>query len=423
MTKVAVIGGGISGMAMAYMLHEAGRDVTLYEKAPRIGGHTRTLTVTRDHGAIPVDTGFIVFNEPNYPHLTALFRHLGVAVQPSDMSFAISLFGGTVEWGAQSLNAVFGQRRNLLSPSFYRLIRDVLRFNARALQTVEAYPDLTLGELIDRLRLGARFRRDYLLPMGGAIWSCPPQQMLAFPAVTFVQFFKNHGLLSLSGQHQWYTVTGGSQQYVAKLTAPYQHCIRTQCAVTSVTGQQEQMIVTDSTGTAATYDQVVFACHANETLALLNDAMQAEREILGAFQYQPNTAYLHSDTGIMPKRKRCWASWVYHTDRPGDASELLEGISVTYWMNRLQSIDDKYPLFVTLNPSRPIDPTKVIDRHVFEHPVFTAQTLQAQQHLAQIQGQRGSWFCGAYTRYGFHEDGLLSAVKVAQAMGITIPWR
>lgn len=422
MKSVAVIGSGISGMGMAYLLHQAGRQVTLYEKASRIGGHSRTLTVTQRGMQIPVDTGFIVFNTPNYPNLTALFRHLGVAFHESDMSFAISLFGGKVEWGAQSLNAVFGQRRNLLDPSFYVLIRDVLRFNARALAMVEKHPELTLGGLIDRLRLGARFRRDYLLPMGGAIWSCPPEQMLDFPAITFVQFFRNHGLLSLTGQHQWYTVTGGSQEYVAKLTAPYQNQIRTDCAVTSVARENGRVRVTDRHGNAEIYDEVVFACHADETLAMLTDASEAEREILGSFQYQPNTAYLHSDTGIMPKRKRCWASWVYHTDRPGDASEMAEGISVTYWMNRLQSIDDRYPLFVTLNPATPIAPEKIINTHEFTHPVFTAETLKAQQRLHEIQGQRGSWFCGAYTRYGFHEDGLLSAVNVAKGMGVAIPW-
>lgn len=422
MKNVAVIGGGISGMGMAYLLHRAGHSVTLYEKAERIGGHSRTITVTQDGAKIPVDTGFIVFNEPNYPNLIALFRHLGVAVHKSDMSFAISLFGGKVEWGAQNLNAVFGQRRNLLDTSFYLLIRDVLRFNARALDAVEMYPELTLGQLIDHLRLGVRFRRDYLLPMGGAIWSCPPQQMLEFPASTFVQFFKNHGLLSLTGQHQWYTVTGGSQCYVAKLTAPYQQRIRTHCAVTSVTREDGRVGVTDSTGKTEVYDEAVFACHADETLAMLTDANAKEREILSSFKYQLNTAYLHSDTAIMPKRKRCWASWVYHTDRPGDASEAAEGISVTYWMNRLQSIDDRYPLFVTLNPATPIAPEKIINTHLFTHPVFTAASLSAQQRLPEIQGQRGSWFCGAYTRYGFHEDGLLSAVNVAKTMGIAIPW-
>ena len=422
MRTIAIIGTGISGMASAYLLHKAGHHVTVYEKSYRVGGHTRTLNIDYNGTPIAVDTGFIVYNEPNYPNLLGLFRHLGVAVQKSDMSFAISVAGGKFEWSARTLNSIFGQRAHLLSPSFYGMIRDVLRFNARALETVMHHPDMSLRDLIAHLKLGKGFMDYYLLPMGGAIWSCAPDTMLDFPAATFVQFFKNHGLLSLNGQHQWYTVTGGSQAYVKKITAPYHDLIRTDCAAVSVTRHSQGVTITDSQGSTATYDDVVFASHANETLAMLSDASAQERAILGAFQYQTNIAYLHRDTSVMPKRRRCWASWVYHTNAPGDAREREHGIGVTYWMNLLQSIDHRHPLFVTLNPAQPINEALTFNRHVFEHPIFTRETLAAQAQLPTIQGQRNSWFCGAYTRYGFHEDGLLSAVTVARAMGVTIPW-
>ena len=422
MSRIAIIGAGISGMSAAYLLHRAGHIITLYEKASATGGHTRTLDVDYQGKRIAVDTGFIVYNEPNYPNLCGLFKHLAVATQKSDMSFAITMDGGTFEWGARSLNAVFGQRRNLLRPSFYRMIRDVRRFNSQALAAVEVQPELTLGALLKKLNLGAGFQQYYLLPMGGAIWSCPPAMMLDFPAFTFVQFFKNHGLLSMNDQHQWYFVTGGSKTYMEKLTASYRDRIRTDCGVTAVTRSDDTVQVKDSTGATETYDDVVFACHANETLAMLGDATPEELRTLGAFHYQRNVAYLHRDVTLMPKRKICWASWVYHARTPSDGAADSQSIGVTYWMNLLQAIDRHYPLFVTLNPPAPIPDALVFDRHVFEHPVFTRETLAAQERLPQLQGKNHSWFCGAYTRYGFHEDGLLSAVKIAQAMGAPIPW-
>ena len=422
MAKIAIIGSGISGMGAAYLLHRAGHTITVYEKAPVVGGHSRTLTVDYQGQSIPVDTGFIVYNEPNYPNLVGLFKHLNVATHKSNMSFAITVDGGRFEWGARSLNAVFGQRRNLLRPRFYRMIRDVMRFNARALQTVNAHPTYNLGQLIKHLGLSDGFLRYYLLPMGGAIWSCPPESMLDFPAATFVQFFKNHGLLSFTGQHQWYTVTGGSKEYVKKITAPYLDQIRTNCAAVRVTRSNGLVSVEDSTGNTHTYDQIVFACHANDTLGMLADASTDETSVLGAFTYQKNIAYLHRDETIMPKRRLCWASWVYHATQPGHADERAHGIGVTYWMNLLQGISNKYPLFVTLNPHQPVADDLVFNRHEFEHPVFTAQTLSAQLRLPQLQGKNNSWFCGAYTRYGFHEDGLMSAVKVAESLGAPIPW-
>ena len=419
MAHIAIVGSGISGMAAAYLLKSHGHHITLYEQAARVGGHTRTMHIDYHGHPIAVDTGFIVYNHANYPHLSAMFRYLQVPTQPSNMSFAISLNWGAMEWGARSLNAVFGQRRNLIRPDFYRLIRQVYRFNTHAFALSEQHPEWSLAQLVQHLGLSQSFCNLYLLPMGGAIWSCPPKQMLAFPARTFVQFFKNHGLLGFSGQHQWYTVTGGAQRYIEKLTASYHTDIRLNTGVRTVYRDSTGVNVVDSSGTDTRYDQIVFACHADQTLRMLQDASTQEREILGCFHYQRNVAYLHRDPSQMPKRKRCWASWVYCAN--GSIGEEPQ-IAVTYWMNLLQSIDARYPLFVTLNPATPIAEACIFDRHEFEHPIFTQDAIRAQALLPSIQGQQRSWFCGAYTRYGFHEDGLLSAVNVAQALGASVPW-
>lgn len=418
MARIGIVGTGISGLAAAYLLHPR-NNVTVYEKAARIGGHTRTLEVDYAGERIPVDTGFIVFNEKNYPHLTAMFRHLGVRVHKSDMTFAATIRDGWLEWGAKDLDSIIGQRRNLLRPRFGRLVRDVLKFNATALDTVERHPDLTLDELIDELRLGEWFRRYYLLPMSGAIWSCPPREMLAFPARTLVRFFANHHLLSASGQPQWFTVTGGGREYVRLLTAAFEGRIRTSCGAASVRRDDGKIVVTDACGYAQAFDHVVFACHADEALALLADADMRERKALGAFRYQANRAVLHGDVSVMPKRKRCWASWVYTSDGSDDDP----AISVTYWMNRLQGIRADKPLFVTLNPLHEIPHRHVFDEHVFMHPVFDRAAMAAQSAIESLQGARRTWFCGAHLRHGFHEDGLASAVHVAERLGATLPWR
>ncbi len=418
MAKIAIVGTGISGLAAGYLLHPR-HEITVYEKACRIGGHTRTVTVDYDGVRIPVDTGFIVFNEKNYPHLSAMFRHLDVAAHKSSMTFAATIRDGWLEWSAKDIDSIVGQRRNLLRPRFGLLLRDVLRFNAEAVDAVERHPDLTLDELMTTLRLGEWFRRYYLLPMSGAIWSCPPREMLAFPARTLVQFFANHHLLNARGQPQWYTVTGGSQEYVSRLTADYAHRIRIGCGAADIRRSGARATVTDTQGNSEVYDHVVLACHANEALALLGDADAREREALGAFRYQKNIAVLHGDTGVMPKRKRCWASWVYTSDDRDDDP----AISVTYWMNRLQAIRADRPLFVTLNPIHEIEPKRVFDTHSFDHPVFDRAAVAAQPKVQALQGTRNTWFCGAHLRHGFHEDGLASAVHVARLFGIEPPWQ
>jgi uncharacterized protein len=418
MARIAIVGTGISGLGAAHLLHP-NHDITVYEKASRVGGHSRTVTVDYDGHAIPVDTCFIVFNRPNYPNLCGLFTQLGVPVHKSDMTFSASIKDGWLEWGAKDLDAVFGQRRNLFRPRFALLVCDVFKFNNGAEAAVAQHPDFTLDQLITHLGLGDWFRRYYLLPMAGAIWSCPLSEMLAFPARTLIQFFANHHLLSATGQPQWYTVTGGSQEYVSRLIAPFAPRIRTQCGAAAITRQAGKIQIHDTQGTIETYDEVVMACHGDETLALLKDADNAERTALSPFRYQKNIAVLHRDASVMPKRKRCWASWVYSSD--GEAA--YPKITVSYWMNRLQNIDERYPLFVSLNPKREIPKDLVFDTKEFDHPVFDGAAISAQMQVQALQGTRNTWYCGAHLRHGFHEDGLASAVTVARLLGSAIPWK
>ena len=423
MARIAIVGTGIAGLGSAYLLHPR-HEITVYEKSPRLGGHSRTVTVDYDGRGIAVDTGFIVFNRPNYPNLCGLFSHLGVPTHASNMTFAASIRDGWLEWGAKDLDAVVGQRRNLLRPKFGLLLRDVLVFNAQAQGMVERHPDLNLEGLIRKLGLGDWFRRYYLLPMSGAIWSCPPCEMMNFPARSLVRFFANHHLMSFTGQPQWRTVSGGSQAYVSRLAAPFAHRIRLGCAAVAVTRRPStatgpgKIEVRDSDGGLEIYDQVVMASHGDETLALLKDADGEERAALGAFRYQKNLAVLHRDQSLMPRRRRCWASWVYTSD--GDF--FHPKITVTYWMNLLQGIDQRYPLFVSLNPKRDIPAPLIFDACEFDHPVFDNGAIAAQASMAALQGRRGTWFAGAHLGHGFHEDGLASAVRVAKALGAAIPW-
>jgi uncharacterized protein len=422
MARIAVVGTGISGLGSAYLLNPD-HDITVYEKAARIGGHSRTVTVDYDGRPVPVDTGFIVFNRPNYPNLTGLFAHLDVATHASDMTFAASIRDGWLEWGAKDLDSVIGQRRNLLRPRFGLLVRDVMKFNTQAQGVVERDPELSLEGLIRKLGLGEWFRRYYLLPMSGAIWSCPPCEMMNFPARTLVRFFANHHLMSFTGQPQWRTVTGGSQEYIKRLTAPFAHRIRTQCGAVAVTRPTSgpdagKVQIKDTSGSVETYDQVVMASHGDETLALLKDATCDEQAALGCFRYQKNRAVLHRDQSLMPRRRRCWASWVYTSD----GEFFHPKITVTYWMNRLQGIDDRTPLFVSLNPKRDIPDNLIFDQTEFDHPVFDGAAIAAQGRIAALQGRRGTWFAGAHLGHGFHEDGLASAVRVARALGAAVPW-
>jgi len=417
--KIAIIGTGISGNIATYLLN-AEHDITVYEKNSYIGGHSRTLEIDYSGKKIAVDTGFIVFNYRNYPLLTGMFKHLGVKVDKSDMSFAATINNGWLEYNAQSPLKLFAQKRNWLRPQYWGMIRDILKFFKAAKSILETNDtSRTLGEFVNDLKLGKWFQQYFLLPMGGAIWSCPVEQMLQFPAHTFVRFFDNHGLLTVNDQPQWYTVDGGSKNYVAKLTESFVDKIRLNSAVKKVTRKNGKVQITDEHGQTEIYDQVIFASHADETLRMLSDASDAEQEILGAFEYQENTAYLHRDVALMPKNKNCWASWVYLSEQKQDKQPH---ISLSYWMNLLQNIDYNYPLFVTLNPAKAPKDELTFNKHIFHHPVFTVKAIEAQEKIAQIQGQQNTWFCGAYQRYGFHEDGMLSGVKVAQALGAKLPW-
>ncbi len=420
--KIAIIGSGIAGNSAAYLLHHhSEHEITLYEKNAYIGGHSRTLEVSSDYGTtIPVDTGFIVFNYRNYPTMTKLFELVDVPVEKSNMSFGASIHDGWLEYGTRDLPSIFAQPKNLFRPRYIGMIRDVMRFFKEAPAYLEKDSSIALGQCLDEMGMGDWFRRYFLLAMGGAIWSCPLDKMLAFPARTFIQFFQNHGLLSIDDQPQWYTVSGGSREYVARLTASYQDRIKLNCGASQVVRDDEGVLVRDTQGGEARYDEVVFACHGDEALALLDDPTVKEKSILGAFKYQDNQVVLHSDVSFMPKAKRAWASWVYLLE--GAKEDANPAVSLSYWMNLLQNLDERVPLIVTLNPGRMPDPALTHNVHEFSHPIFTAEAIEAQGRIDEIQGKRRAWFCGAYQRYGFHEDGCMSGVAVAKGLGAQLPW-
>ena len=410
--RVAIIGGGISGLAAAYLLspHHA---VTLYEAAPRLGGHARTVMAGRN-GDQPVDTGFIVFNYANYPHLTRMFQDLDVPVAKSDMSFGASINDGQIEYGLNNLSALLAQPRNMLRPGFARMVRDILRFNKKA-EAMTEDTSLTIGEFMDDLNLGDWFQRYYLMPLCGAIWSTPPAKIRSFPARALIQFFRNHALLSTHGQHQWWTVDGGSVEYVRRLEIHLRGrgvILRTGAPVQAVRRTADQSTVCTAAASDETFDQVIFACHPDQTLRLLEQPTAQEQAALSAIRFQDNQMILHRDTAQMPRRKSVWSSWVYKADttRPEPA------IGVTYWMNRLQNIPQNDPLFVSLNPSDPVPDELIYDQKTFRHPVFDTAALNAQQQLRDLQGQNNTWFAGAYTRHGFHEDGFASAARIARLM-------
>jgi len=409
--RIAIIGGGISGLAAAWLLARDHR-VTLFEAEPRLGGHARTVTAGR-HGDQPVDTGFIVFNYTNYPHLTGLFRDLDVPVIRSDMSFGVSLDGGRLEYALRSANSLFGQRRNLIDPGFYGMIGDILRFNAGAEAAVAAAPDLTIGELLGQMRLSARFRDGYLFPFCGAIWSTPDQGIAAFPAVALVRFMRNHGLMSKGQHHQWWTVEGGSVSYVSRLATALSRAgveLRTGAPVRAVARKDRGVQIRAEGGTDETFDHVILATHPDQALRLLADADAEERAALSAIRFQPNRTVLHADPRVMPHRRRCWSSWVSRGDTGTGA------VDVSYWMNRLQSIPEEDLLFVSLNPTQPIDDRLIYDEVTFHHPVFDTAAHSAQTRIAASQGRRNTWFAGAWLRNGFHEDGFASAWRVARRL-------
>lgn len=406
--RVAIIGAGVSGLAAAYEL-AADKAVTLFEAAPRLGGHARTVMA----GDVAVDTGFIVFNYPNYPQLTRMFAELGVPVKKSNMNFSASIGGGHIEYGLRSVKALFAQKRNLVRPGFWRMLRDIAHFNKHAV-VMAKNPDLSIAELLDSMNMGNWFREYYLLPISGAIWSSTPEQIGEFPARSLVQFFENHALLT-TNNHQWYTVDGGSIEYVRRIAEAIKALggyIETNAPVASVRRKADGVVVTRRNGQAERFDQVIFACHSDDALKLLAAPSKAEQNILSKMRYQDNRAVLHSDARQMPWRKNCWSSWVFQTADTSPAP----AIGITYWMNSLQGLDTDQQLFVTLNPRTEIAPALTHDETVFRHPIFDQAAVAAQAELKTIQGDNHTWFCGAYTRFGFHEDGYASAVAVANML-------
>lgn len=423
MASIAVIGSGISGNGAAWALHEyGGHDVTLYETRLRPGGHSETVDINYEGTQIAVDTGFIVYNGRNYPNLTEMFAELGVATQWSDMSLGVSVGDGALEWSGDNLKALFAQRRNLVSPRFLGMLLSIVRFNKMALAhlTSGKLDGLSLGDYLNQQRYPAGFIEDYLVPMGAAIWSTPDADILDFPAQSFVQFFANHRLLEFRPP-EWRTVAGGSRNYVKKLLEPLGDKVLLGRQVTEVRRIADGVSVTDSHGDVRTFDGAVMASHSDQSLAMLKDASDAEASILSSVRYRPNDVYLHRDEALMPKRKVMWSAWNYMaSSRKGEGRT---GVSVSYWMNKLQSIDHNTPLFITLNPDQAPDRDKVFRRTQYDHPQFDAKALAAQRRLPDIQGKNRIWFAGAWTAFGFHEDGLRSGLEAAEGFGAYAPWR
>jgi len=412
--RIAVIGGGISGMGAAHLLASE-HSVALFEDAPRLGGHARTV-IAGKNGDQPVDTGFIVFNYVTYPHLTRLFDELDVPVTKSNMSFGVSIDGGRLEYALNNLASLFARRRNLASPRFLGMLLDILKFNDKA-KALATDSDMTIGDLLAALGTGDWFRDYYILPFSGAIWSTPKRDILDFPAKAMVTFFENHGLLDPYGNHQWYTVDGGSAQYVGRLQASLVNRgvdIRLSAGVQAVRRTALGVEVKALGGDWEGFDEVVFATHSDTTLGLLSDATGIERTALSAIRYTDNEVVLHADASLMPRRKAAWASWVY-TEAQGAAPDR---IGVNYWMNSLQPIPLDDPMFVTLNPARPIREELIYDQVTFAHPQYDLGALAGQDTMRAINGRNHTWFCGAWMKNGFHEDGLASAVDVVEAMAL-----
>lgn len=409
--RIAVIGGGISGMSAAHMLAE-GNSVVLFEAEGRLGGHARTV-IAGKRGDQPVDTGFIVFNRVNYPHLVRLFEKLDVPVTESNMSFCASIGGGRIEYGLASLDTLFAQRKNLLNPRFLGMLTDIMRFNKHAADV--ARPGMVIRDLLAALGTGDYFRDYYITPFSGAIWSTPTKGILDFPADALISFFRNHHLMQADGQHQWYTVQGGSIQYVSRLQQAMMRegvDIRLGAPIAGVQRTEEGVLVRAQGGEWELFDDVVFGTHSDVTLSLLSDPSPAERAALGAVRYQPNEAILHCDESFMPKARKVWSSWAYVEPKGGPG----ERIDLTYWMNSLQPIPKDDPHFVTLNANRPVREECIYDTVTFHHPVYDTAALLAQSTIRAMNGTRNTWFCGAWMKNGFHEDGIGSAVDVVEAM-------
>ncbi|MGD8396074.1 MAG: FAD-dependent oxidoreductase [Candidatus Eiseniibacteriota bacterium] len=412
--NIGIIGAGISGLATAYLLHEE-HAITVLEAADRIGGHTHTVDVEEPGGRrVPVDTGFIVFNRQNYPNFCRLLERLGVASRPSDMSFSVQCERTGDEYSGDSLNTLFARRANLLRPDHYRMLLDVRRFNRHARRTLAlADPEIALGEFLERNGYSAAFRDRLIVPMGAALWSANPAELLRFPALNFLRFFENHGVLHGRRAPRWEVVEGGSSRYLEPLTRGFRDRIRVGARVTAVTRRGDGVDVRLAAGEALRFDCIVIAAHSDQALAMLTDPSPAEREILGAIPYQANRTVLHTDTGMLPRRRQTWSSWNYYLPR-----EPRDRVAVSYDMNRLQRLRTERRYVVSLNREDVIDPEAVLRSMTYHHPVYTREAFRAQERLGALNGVRNTYYCGAYWGHGFHEDGVRSALEVARHFGL-----
>lgn len=418
--KIAIVGSGIAGMSAAWLLNRS-HDITLFEGGDHIGGHSNTVNAGSTENPLPVDTGFIVYNEQNYPNLVALFDHLGVPTKATNMTFSASIDAGQFEYSGTGLNGLLGQRRNMFSPRFWAMMSDIIKFYRTTPVLAERSENfnLTLGSFLTTNNYSDAFTRDHILPMGAAIWSTTANDMLDYPLAAFVRFFESHGLLKLVDRPQWRTVDGGSTEYVQRLTKPFSDKINLS-AVTHIDRHENGVYLETASAERFHFDEVVVATHADDALSLLSDPSDAESKLLGAFKYTKNETYLHSDERLMPRQRRVWSAWNYIDDGTGSDDRNL---TVTYWMNQLQGINDNHPLFVTLNPHVAPKDDSILRKFSYQHPLFDKAAMAAQKALWNLQGHNRTWFCGSYFGYGFHEDALQAGLAVAeQISGDKRPW-